>query len=58
MEWWSDGIVQKPTRSLFWVLAFYNTPILQNSSTPIPFAIFTCRAIGILIASEDLLFYD
>ena len=47
MEWWSSGGMQRLIQTYTWGLAFSNTPILPNSSTPRPLAIFTGKAIEI-----------
>jgi hypothetical protein len=45
MDWWSNGVMEKPIQVEIRTFAFANTPILQNSNTPKQYAIFTGKAI-------------
>jgi hypothetical protein len=45
MEWWSNGVMKGPIQIEIQAFAFSNTPMLQYSSTPKQFAIFTGKAI-------------
>jgi hypothetical protein len=45
VEWWNSGVLKELIQIEIWALAFSNTPLLQNSSTPKQLAIFTGKAI-------------
>jgi hypothetical protein len=59
MEGCSNGVMQQLSKvASFGFLAFSNTPILQNSSTPKPLDMSTDKAFEIRPGQEEQIFCD